>query len=58
MVIERTVEVPANIDRITADLRELCQGSSLTVDRVLEMKREEIALEDAQFRRLFPNDSD
>jgi hypothetical protein len=46
-----------SIDRITAELRELCKGSTLTVDRLLEMKREEIALEDAQFRRLFPKDS-
>ncbi|GHU77952.1 hypothetical protein FACS189462_1210 [Spirochaetia bacterium] len=47
-----------SIDRITAELRELCKGSTLTVERFLEMKREDMALEDTKFRRLFPKASD
>jgi hypothetical protein len=33
----------------------LCEDSSLTVDRFLEMKREEIALEEANDERLWSN---
>jgi hypothetical protein len=44
-----------SLDRVTGELRELCKGAALTVERFFEMKQEEIALEDAQFRRLFPN---
>jgi hypothetical protein len=33
----------------------LCEDSSLTVDRFLEMKREEIALEEANEARLWGN---
>jgi hypothetical protein len=33
----------------------LCEDSSLTVDRFLEMKREEIALEEANDERLWGN---
>jgi hypothetical protein len=36
-----------------AEIRELCKGSTLTVDRFLELRHEETRREEAEYRRLF-----
>jgi hypothetical protein len=42
-----------SLDETIEKLQNLCKDSTLTADRFLEMKREEIALEEAKFRRMF-----
>ncbi|GHV81233.1 hypothetical protein AGMMS49944_30240 [Spirochaetia bacterium] len=41
-----------------AELRLLCKGSTLTVDRFLEMRHEETEREEAEYRRLFHHDGE
>jgi hypothetical protein len=43
----------SSFDIALAEIRELCKDSKLTVDRFLEMKQEDIALEEAKYQRLF-----
>jgi hypothetical protein len=46
------------IDDLTRELRELCKGSTLTVERFLEMQREDCELEEAKYLRLFHKSRD
>jgi hypothetical protein len=43
----------ADIEEVTAELRELCRDSDLTVERFLALRREDLELEEAEYRRMF-----
>jgi hypothetical protein len=46
-------EAAKNLDATLEKIRGLCKNSTITVDNFLEMKREEVELEERQYRRLF-----
>jgi hypothetical protein len=52
------VKPEPGIDDITRELRELCKNSTLTVDRFLEMRRDDMECEDEKFRRMFQDEGD
>jgi hypothetical protein len=59
MTVEQTSEIPAESSSNPYEAIEQAagfakrMGSALTVDRFLEMRREDLRLEEAQYRRLF-----
>jgi hypothetical protein len=53
-----SAEPEPDIDDITRELRELCKYSTLTVDRFLEMRRNDMECEDEKFRRIFLDEGD
>jgi hypothetical protein len=42
-----------SLEQLTAELRELCKDSTLTTERFLEMRREDLEREEAEYRRIF-----
>ncbi|MDR1212177.1 MAG: hypothetical protein LBK40_08105 [Spirochaetaceae bacterium] len=44
---------PQSLDKTLEKIWTLCEGSRLSVDRFLEMRREDNELEEAKYRRLF-----
>jgi hypothetical protein len=42
-----------SLEQLTAELRDLCKDSTLTTERFLEMRREDLELEEAEYRRIF-----
>jgi hypothetical protein len=45
-----------SLEQLTAELRDLCKDSTLTTERFLEMRREDLELEEAEYRRMFGKD--
>jgi hypothetical protein len=48
----------ADVAKTIAELRRLCKGSSVTVDRILEEGWKETEREEAEYRRLFHHDGE
>jgi hypothetical protein len=42
-----------SLEQLTAELRDLCKDSTLTTERFFEMRREDLELEEAKYRRIF-----
>jgi hypothetical protein len=52
----KTVNDISNLDAILDELWELTRDSPLTSDKLLEMRRQDIELEERNYRRLFAKD--
>jgi hypothetical protein len=48
----------SGFDAALAEIRELCKDSKLTVDSFLELRRKDLELEEAKYRRMFHKDKD
>jgi hypothetical protein len=44
---------PQSLDQVLEKIWALCEGSRLSVDRFLAMRREDTELEEAKFQRMF-----